>query len=321
MDGQPALQVVGIGASAGGVKALQDFFEALPDRVGAAFVVIMHLDPDARSEMVAILATRTSMPVRQVEGTLQLEIDNVYVIAPNRQLLIEHEMISAFAFDLPRGQRAPIDMFFRSLADQSNDAFAIVLTGAGADGALGVTAIKEAGGIVLVQDPREAEYNSMPRSAIATEVADFVLPIRDLAGRLVALVQKRGDVAMGLDQAQDEDLKQILSQVQSRTGHDFSQYKRATVLRRIARRMQLTQQETSASYLAYLKDSASEARALFGDFLISVTTFFRDPDSFASLARAMPGHGHDCVATSLLWLVSVRKRLPSLLSRMLAKAR
>jgi two-component system, chemotaxis family, CheB/CheR fusion protein len=285
MDGQPALQVVGIGASAGGVKALQDFFEALPDRVGAAFVVIMHLDPDARSEMVAILATRTSMPVRQVEGTLQLEIDNVYVIAPNRQLLIEHEMISAFAFDLPRGQRAPIDMFFRSLADQSNDAFAIVLTGAGADGALGVTAIKEAGGIVLVQDPREAEYNSMPRSAIATEVADFVLPIRDLAGRLVALVQKRGDVAMGLDQAQDEDLKQILSQVQSRTGHDFSQYKRATVLRRIARRMQLTQQETSASYLAYLKDSASEARALFGDFLISVTTFFRDPDSFASLAR------------------------------------
>src|ERR1700712_800947 len=187
MDGQPALQVVGIGASAGGVKALQDFFEALPDRVGAAFVVIMHLDPDARSEMVAILATRTSMPVRQVEGTLQLEIDNVYVIAPNRQLLIEHEMISAFAFDLPRWQRAPIDMFFRSLADQSNDAFAIVLTGAGADGAMGVTAIKEAGGIVLVQDPREGEYNSMPRSAIATEVADFVLPLRKLAERLIEL--------------------------------------------------------------------------------------------------------------------------------------
>jgi two-component system CheB/CheR fusion protein len=285
MDGQPALQVVGIGASAGGVKALQDFFEFLPDRIGAAFVVIMHLDPDARSEMVAILATRTSMPVRQVEGTLHLEIDNVYVIAPNSQILIEHEMISAFAFDLPRGQRAPIDMFFRSLADQSNDAFAIVLTGAGADGAMGVTAIKEAGGIVLVQDPREAEYSSMPRSAIATEVADFVLPIRELADRLVLLIQKRGDVAMGLDQAQEEDLKKILLQVQRRTRHDFSQYKRATVLRRVARRMQLTQQETSASYLEYLTDSTGEAQALFGDFLISVTTFFRDPDSFASLAR------------------------------------
>src|SRR3978361_1435641 len=102
MNDHPALQIVGIGASAGGVKALQDFFEALPDQVGAAFVVIMHLDPDARSEMVAILATRTSMPVRQVEGTIRLEMNNVYVIAPNRQLLIEDRMISAFAFDLPR---------------------------------------------------------------------------------------------------------------------------------------------------------------------------------------------------------------------------
>ncbi|WP_158742461.1 chemotaxis protein CheB [Acidisphaera sp. L21] len=285
MDDQPALQVVGIGASAGGVQALQAFFEALPDRVGAAFVVIMHLDPHARSEMVAILAMRTSMPVWQVGGTLRLEADNVYVIAPNSQLIIEHRMISALAFDLPRGQRAPIDLFFRSLADQSSEAFAIVLTGAGADGATGVTAVKEAGGIVLVQDPGEAEYSSMPRNAIATEVADFVLPVRELAEKLVTLVQKRGEVAMGLDQAQEEDLRRILSQVQSRTGHDFSQYKRATVLRRLARRMQLTQQESSASYLSYLKDAAGEAQALFGDFLISVTTFFRDPDSFASLAR------------------------------------
>ena len=308
MDGQPPLQVVGIGASAGGVQALQDFFEALPDRVGAAFVVIMHLDPDARSEMVAILATRTSMPVRQVEGTLRLESDNVYVIAPNRQLVIDREMISASAFAQPRGQRAPIDLFFRSLADQSNDAFAIVLTGAGGDGATGVTAIKEAGGIVLVQDPREAEYSSMPKSAIATEVADFVLPIRELAVKLVALVQKRGDVAMGLDQAQEEDLKRILSQVQSRTGHDFSQYKRATVLRRIARRMQLAQQGSSASYLAYMKDNAGEAEALFGDFLISVTTFFRDPDSFASLARnVIPKlfDGRDATSTIRVWVPGV----------------
>jgi two-component system CheB/CheR fusion protein len=287
MDSQPAVQVVGIGASAGGVTALQNFFEALPDRVGAAFVVIMHLDPDARSEMVAILATHTAMPVRQVEGSIRLEIDNVYVIAPNSQLVIANQMISAFAFDRPRGQRAPIDLFFRSLADQANDAFAIILTGAGADGTIGVTAIKEAGGIVLVQDPREAEYNSMPKSAIATEVADFVLPIHDLAEKLVALVQKRGDVTSGLDQAQEEDLKRILSQVQSRTGHDFSQYKRATILRRIARRMQLTLQKTSAGYLSLMKDNAGEAEALFGDFLISVTTFFRDPDSFAALARTI----------------------------------
>src|ERR1700710_2516020 len=183
MDGQPALQVVGIGASAGGVKALQDFFEALPDRIGAAFVVIMHLDPSARSEMVAILATRTHMPVSQVEGPTHLESDHVYVIAPNTQLRIENQTISAFPFELPRGQRTPIDFFFRSLAEQHQDVFAVILTGAGADGAIGVTQIKEAGGIVLVQDPQEAEYSSMPRNAIATEVADFVLPIRQLAER------------------------------------------------------------------------------------------------------------------------------------------
>lgn len=178
MDEETDPQIVGIGASAGGVKALQEFFEALPDHPGAAFVVIMHLDPVARSEMAAILTNKTVMPVSQVEDAVKLRAGHVYVIAPNQELRIADHHISAKPFSKPRGQRAPIDLFFCSLAEQHADAIAIVLTGAGADGSVGVRAIKEAGGIVLIQDPKEAEYASMPRSAIATEVADFVLPVR-----------------------------------------------------------------------------------------------------------------------------------------------
>ncbi|MFZ1922424.1 MAG: chemotaxis protein CheB, partial [Xanthobacteraceae bacterium] len=168
--------IVAIGASAGGVTALQNLFATLPERPGAAFVVVVHLDPQHRSELPSILATKTRMPVVQVTNREALEADHVYVIAPDRRLqLVDHE-ISALAFDEPRGQRAPIDLFFRSLADQLGDGFAVVLSGAGSDGTIGVRAVKGAGGIILVQDPNEAEYSSMPRSAIATGVADFILP-------------------------------------------------------------------------------------------------------------------------------------------------
>src|SRR5262249_11157902 len=152
---------------------------------GAAFVVVVHLDPAHRSELAAILSTRTRMPVIQVETREALQADHVYVIPPDRRLqLIDHE-VSAEEFEEPRGQRSPIDSFFRSVAERLGDGFAIILSGAGSDGAIGVRAVKEAGGIILVQDPNEAEYASMPRSAIATGVADFVLPVRDLARRLV----------------------------------------------------------------------------------------------------------------------------------------
>src|SRR5262249_52059222 len=175
------LTIVGLGASAGGVHALQSFFEALPDTTGAAFVVVVHLDPQSHSDLSSILAARTRMPLVQVASTERLKANHVYVIAPARQLHISDREISAAEFDEPRGQRAPIDLFFRSLAEQHGDGFAIILTGAGADGAIGVRAVKESGGIILVQDPSEAEYPSMPRAAIATGIADFVLPVRELA--------------------------------------------------------------------------------------------------------------------------------------------
>jgi two-component system CheB/CheR fusion protein len=286
MEEQTEPAIVGIGASAGGVQALQAFFEALPGETGAAFVVVVHLDPSSRSELASILAARTTMPVTQIEETAQLEPNHVYVIAPNRRLRLSDHMISALPFEGARWQRAPIDLFFRSLAQQHGDAFAIILTGAGGDGSIGVKAIKEAGGIVLVQDPSEAEYPSMPRSAIATEVADFVLPVRELADRLVDLLNGREQIAPARIGDGDEDmLRRILAHVRVRTSHDFSQYKRATVLRRIARRAQVTRKDSLSDYYAFLRDNAEEAQALFGDLLISVTTFFRDPKAFDSLAR------------------------------------
>src|SRR5215467_9336488 len=188
---QVRVPVASIGASAGGVTALQSFFEALPAHVGAAFVVIVHLDPEHSSELSRIIAARTRMPVVEVTQDEPIEADKIYVIPPDRRLLVTADRISSARFDEPRGQRAPIDLFFRSVAEQHGDGFAIILTGAGSDGAVGVKAVKESGGLILVQDPNEAEYPSMPRSAIASGVADFILPVREIAARLVELLHNK----------------------------------------------------------------------------------------------------------------------------------
>jgi two-component system, chemotaxis family, CheB/CheR fusion protein len=273
--------IVGIGASAGGIYALQAFFEALPADTGASFVVVVHLDPQSHSELANILAARTQMPVVQVAQTQGLQPNRVYVIPPDRRLQLVNHEISAAQFDEPRGQRAPIDLFLRSLG-QHGDGFAVILTGAGSDGALGVKAVKEGGGIILVQDPREAEYPSMPRSAIATGSADFVLPVRGLATCLVDLIRNREIVST--EPEFDEDvLLRILAHVRVRTGHDFSKYKRSTVMRRIARRMHVTKSDDLQGYYDFLADNADEAQALLGDLLISVTMFFRDPEAFEQL--------------------------------------
>jgi two-component system, chemotaxis family, CheB/CheR fusion protein len=242
---------------------LQAFFAAIPQNIGVAFVVVVHLDPQSHSEMPSILGARTHMPVVQVKGTEKLQADHVYVIPPDRRLHISDKEISAAEFDEPRGQRAPIDLFFRSLAEEHGDGFAIILTGAGSDGAIGVKAVKEAGGIILVQDPGEAEYPSMPRSAIATGIADFVLPVRGLAQRLVELVRNKDAPSMAETENFNEDLlRRILAHVRIRTGHDFSKYKRSTTLRRIARRMQVARTDDFDHYYEFLRDNADEAQAL-----------------------------------------------------------
>jgi two-component system CheB/CheR fusion protein len=191
-------------------------------------------------------------------------------------------------FDDPRGHRSPIDLFFRSLAEQLGEGFAVILSGAGSDGAIGVRAVKEAGGIILVQEPNEAEYSSMPRSAIAAGVADFVLPVRDLAKRLVDLIHiKEGASPPDIRNFDEEVLRGILVHLRVRTGHDFSKYKRSTVLRRIARRMQVTRADDLKEYHNVIRDNAEEAQALLGDLLISVTTFFRDSEAFEAIAKTV----------------------------------
>jgi two-component system CheB/CheR fusion protein len=261
------------------------FFENLPDDVDAAFVVVVHLDPGHQSELPNIIAARTRMPVAQVSGRVRLEPRHVYVIPPNRQLMVTDQHLAIAEFDEPRWQRAPIDLFFRSLAAQRGDDFAIVLSGAGSDGSVGIKAVKEAGGIILVQDPNEAEYGSMPRSAVETGLADFVLPLREIAARLPELIRARKNPPSdALSESDGETMQRILSHLRVRSGHDFSNYKKSTVRRRIARRMQVQQSATMADYLVNLRENPQEVQALFADLLISVTTFFRDMHAFERLA-------------------------------------
>ena len=286
--------VCGIGASAGGVEALQHFFTALAPDLGLAYVVVVHLSPDHKSELPAILGRWTTMPVLQVgdHEKKPLRPDHVYVIAPDRTLEITDSSVGASRFQQPRGQRTAIDLFFRSLAVTHGDGFVVVLSGSGSDGALGARAVKESGGLILVQDPGEAMHGSMPRAVIATGVADVVLPVRELAVRLgeLARIKQRmprldSAVEDGAAAPADEDkaLKGVLEVLRKRTGHDFSKYKRSTVLRRLARRMQLAHQHTIHEYLKFLRASVSEPQALLNDLLISVTMFFRDTEAWTAL--------------------------------------
>ena len=281
--------IVVLGASAGGIKALQTFFEKAPTDCGAVFIVVVHLDPGHHSELPHILSVRTRMPVVQVQDREKLVADHVYVIAPNRRLQVVDHEVSAAEFAEPRGRRMPIDLLFRSVAERLGDGVAIILSGAGSDGAEGVRAVKESGGIIFVQDPAEAEYGSMPRSAIATGVVDVVAPVHELATGLVSVLRLKQKTGSLVEQAvlDDDLLCRIFAHLRARTGHDFSQYKRSTVLRRIVRRMQVTRTEDLQGYFSALRDNPDEAQALMSDLLISVTTFFRDRGSFEQLQRSV----------------------------------
>ncbi|WP_295886214.1 chemotaxis protein CheB [uncultured Thiohalocapsa sp.] len=283
--------IVGIGASAGGLDPLCTFFAALPADTGAAFVVVMHLSPEHHSELASILGRKTSMPVTEVQGRVALAANHVYVIPPDRRLELTDAELSAKPYGQSAERRTAVDLLFRSLAAHRGNGFAVILSGGGSDGAVGVKAVKENGGVILVQDPTEAEFDSMPRAAIATGIADLVLPAGELAERLAALIRDRDSIQRRLPapealEADDQAmLKRIIRYLNARTGHDFSHYKRSTVLRRVTRRMQVHGLRTLAQYLAFLRDTAEEAQGLFRDMLISVTSFFRDAPAWEALAR------------------------------------
>jgi two-component system, chemotaxis family, CheB/CheR fusion protein len=296
----PLIPVCGIGASAGGLEALQMFFNALPNDLGLAYVIIVHLAPDRKSDLPSIIQRWTSMPVIQVgdHDKVPLESDHVYVIAPDRKLEITDTSVGASQFEQARGQRAAIDLFFRSLASSRGDGFAVVLSGSGSDGALGSRAVKEAGGLVLVQDPGEAAHGDMPRAVIDTGVADLVLPVRELVERLAELARSKerftelvhaAENSYPTDRDQERAVRGIFDLLLRRTGHDFSRYKRNTILRRLARRMQLCHQATISDYLQYVRTNVGEVKGLFDDLLISVTSFFRDPDAWEALQMQVIG--------------------------------
>jgi two-component system CheB/CheR fusion protein len=288
--GDHGLTIVGIGASAGGLKALRSFFEALPETTGMAFVVITHLHPEHESVMADILQGNTKMRVSQVTRMVDVEPDHVYVIPPNHQILMADHKVDVKEYDEPRGPRSPVDHFFRSLAKVGHGMVGIILSGTGSDGSVGIKSLKEEGGLLMVQSPEEAEYDGMPRAAIGTGIIDVVLPVSDLAATLMKYAQHQSVLPRDPDQLtsqQQETMQRILAHVNARTGHDFRQYKRTTVLRRIQRRMQLSGQETLEEYQSYMRQNSNEATAMFNDILIGVTNFFRDAGSWDALANTV----------------------------------
>lgn len=287
-NGAPDVRLVGIGASAGGLQALQGFLDALPSNTGLAFVVVVHLDPSRKSELAGLLQSHTPLRVSQVSSRVQIEPECVYVIPPAKRILVADGHLMLRDFDEPRGQRAPIDQFFRSLAECHGNGFAILLSGGGSDGVIGLRSIKGAGGVVLVQAPEEADVDSMPRSAIDAGVVDVVLPVAELARRLVELAKApayEGGISEQLEDGEGQPLQRILAHLRARTGHDFSRYKRTTLLRRVARRMQVNAKESLAAYYQFQRENGEESRALFHDLLIGVTTFFREPAAFDTLEK------------------------------------
>lgn len=294
--------VVGIGASAGGLPALVRLFENMPAVHEMAFVVILHLSPKHPSSAAAILQRATRMPVLQVTSKVQIEPGHVYVIAPNQHMSMVDGLLLVDPLDRPRGKHIAIDMFFRTLAEVHRErAVAIVLSGTGADGAVGLTRVKEQGGVTLVQAPADAEHDGMPTAAIRTGAVDFVLPAIEIPQKLIELwnnartiqMPPPGDgeepvahVTQGDATASAEDaLQDIIGALLSHTGHDFRHYKRATVLRRIERRLQVRAVQTLPEYRDLLEADPGEHKLLLDDMLIGVTNFFRDREAFESVER------------------------------------
>lgn len=286
---QKPTRIVGIGASAGGLEAFEQFFRHMPPDSGMAFVIVQHLDPARHSGVPEILARFTTMPIREATGGLKVKPNSIYLIPPNKSMSVRNGAL--YLEEQPPGLRLPIDFFFRSLAvDRGTEAIAIILSGTGTDGTLGLRAIKGELGTVFVQDPNQARYDGMPRSAVDTGLADFVLQADKMPDQLVQFVRHsaiNGERIGKVEAATKEPLEQIFATMKSRTGHDFSRYKKSTVRRRLERRMSVTQIDDIAKYARVLAENDSEVKALLKDILISVTSFFRDPESFEAMKEKL----------------------------------
>jgi two-component system, chemotaxis family, CheB/CheR fusion protein len=288
---QREFPIVGLGASAGGIGALKTFFSHMPPDSGMAFVVIVHLSPQHESHLAQVVQVSTAMPVAQVQTRVRVEPNCVYVVPPNRSLAMLDGHLDVSEIRRIEERRAPIDIFFRTLADtHGSHAIAVVLSGTGADGSMGLKRIKEEGGICLVQEPSEAEYSEMSRNSIATGLVDHILPVAELPSAIVAFREHlaalpppaTSDDTPGTDEA---TLREIFAHLRSRTGHDLCNYKRPTLRRRIGRRMAVHGMTDLRAYTQLLRERPDELQALLKDVLISVTHFYRDSAAFDVLER------------------------------------
>jgi two-component system CheB/CheR fusion protein len=283
--------VVGIGASAGGVQALRDFFMNVPADTRMAYVVILHLSPDYESHLAEVLQKASALPVTKVEQRVRVEPDRVYVIPQNTVLQINDGYIDVTDLNGHEIRRAPVDIFFRTLAQSHGQrAVSVVLSGTGANGSMGMKRVKEMGGLCIVQDPTEADFDDMPRHSMATGLVDYVLPVAEIPAQIIAYREQLKRIRIPEpppDTAKEEieALRSVFAQLRVRTGHDFSNYKRATIMRRIARRIGVHELPDLVAYSHFMRDTPAEATALLKDLLISVTNFFRDSEAFAALER------------------------------------
>ena len=280
--------IVAIGASAGGLEAIEGFFANTPSNIQIAFVIIQHLSPDHKSIMGSLLAKYTKIKVVDIRDGMKVRPGYIYLNPPNRDVSIINGKFSLAEPTQPRGVRLAIDYFFRSLAQEQGDkSICIILSGTGTDGTLGLKAIKDAGGLAMVQEEKQARYDNMPRSAIDTGLVDFVLPVEKMTAELIKYLKHPyiiGEKKLSpTNEKVDSYLQKIFILIRAGTGHDFSQYKINTIRRRVERRMAVHQINKMSEYVAYLQKNPAEIKTLFRDFLITVTNFFRDDKAFKAL--------------------------------------
>jgi two-component system CheB/CheR fusion protein len=292
MEKEP-FPVVGIGASAGGLEALELFLGHVPAGSGMAFVIVQHLDPTHKGVMPELLQRATGMRVVQVRDRTRVRPDCVYVIPPNKDMSILHGVLHLLEPTAPRGLRLPINSFLRSLAqDRKEHSIGVILSGMGSDGTLGLRAIKEKAGVALVQEPATAKFDSMPRSAIEAGLADIVAPADELPEKIIDYLRRVPLIARpetALEDKSQNVLEKVVLLLRAHTGHDFSLYKKNTLYRRIERRMAIHQIGKMAAYIRYLQENSQELDLLFKELLIGVTHFFRDPAAWEQVReQALP---------------------------------
>ncbi|MGV3508272.1 MAG: CheR family methyltransferase, partial [Sphingobacteriaceae bacterium] len=283
--------IVAMGGSAGAFQAFEKFFLHMPTNSGMAFIIIMHLDPNHKGKVHELIQNFTTMPVVEAEDGLLVEPDKVFVIPPNKDMGIHSQKLLLLPPSKPNGYRLPIDYFFQSLAeDQWSKAVGVIFSGMGSDGETGLRMIKEKLGLVMVQDPETAQYNSMPKAAIHTNMVDFVVSPEEMPIKLIQFLNHPILSENISEEAIKETknttaIQKVLMLLRSHTGHDFTQYKKSTITRRIDRRVAYHQLADYGQYVNYLRENPHETDILFHELLIGVTKFFRDPAAFEALQQ------------------------------------